>query len=371
MGETSEKGNKIDEADDYKGSKKGENNLQVNDSLYDELFSLITMDNDIVKKESFKILLSLIEEKSLVNYIKKNNQKCMKVFISALSYKFELLALQCLLNLSAQIPMELIERNIIEVIFDIIREEEQDKEKDTNLIEIYIMILANLSREKTGIYKILDLTGNNEDEERNEEELAVSYYLNKLLHFFFLPIKASLSRNLDDKYLFISHILINVTSIKECAPFFKSIPLLNKLSNQILVVERFKAILPCIINLCQNETLYEFVFHEDCNMMPFLLSYVYTNDSYALSNSLIYIPPVVNDKEDKDAIHHLIVQKATILISCTRIKSRIIILLWNLYKRKKAREIANQELRKDIRHQIVQIINVIIECILHVHIYFV
>ncbi|CRG95761.1 conserved Plasmodium protein, unknown function [Plasmodium gallinaceum] len=307
----------------------GESN-EANENIYEELFSYANSDNEIVKKESLRIILSLLEENELIEYIRKNNKKCFKIIISNLNSRNKMLSLECLLNLSARLPKELTERNIIEILFDMVKEEEKYEE---NCIDLYIMIISNITRCKEGIYKILDLKEDT-NIDINEEKFFVSYYLNKLLYFFFLPIKPSINKNINDKYIYVSHILINISSIKESSLFFKNVSFLNKISEQILNKDRFRAILPFIINLCLNETTHNYLFHDSCILFPYILSYIYTNN-YSLCSNNIYNS---NNVEKSDNIHHIILQKATVLINCSIIKSRIIIILLYLCKKDYSRE---------------------------------
>ncbi|GAB68451.1 hypothetical protein PCYB_133250 [Plasmodium cynomolgi strain B] len=301
------------------GKKEGDKGgSEDNDTLYDELFSLVCSDKDIVKREAFKILLGLIDNESMVAYIKNNEKKCLKILISALNSNYEVVALQCLVNLSAHIPKELIQRNLIEIVFDILRDEEETEAKGHT--EMYIMLVANLSREKAGIYKILDLPEEKqkgevqteekakkaEQEERNE--LAVSYYLNKLLHLFSKPIvTASINKQITDKYFFIAHILINVSSVKECVEFFKSVFLLNMLGKQMLQQDRCAAVLQCVINLCLSEVLHPYVFHEDCYLIPRVLSLVYTREK-ASGEEFLNLSSIATSQKgtNKDPVHQLI-----------------------------------------------------------------
>ncbi|CAG9475841.1 unnamed protein product [Plasmodium vivax] len=323
------------------------------DSLYDELFSLICADKEIVKKEAFKILLGLIDTESMVAYIQRNEKKCLKILISGLNSDYEVVALQCLVNLSAHIPKELIRRNLIEIVFDLLRDEEEAQERSHT--ELYIMLVANLSREKAGLYKILDLPeGQKQEGEKQEEtqpqpqpqesrELTVSHYLNKLLHLFSKPIvTATINKQVTDKYFFIAHILINVSSVKECAHFFKSVILLNMLSKQMLQQERCAAVLQCVINLCMSETLHPYIFHEECNLMPRVLSLVYTREKGS-NDEFAALPSIATSQKgaNKDSVHPLILDMSTVLTPSTDVKNRVMILLRNLF----SRELARQKLR--------------------------
>ncbi|SBO19570.1 conserved Plasmodium protein, unknown function [Plasmodium knowlesi strain H] len=277
----------------------------------------------------------------MVAYIQKNEKKCLKVLISGLNSNYEVVALQCLVNLSAHIPKELIKRNIIEIVFDILRDEEETEAKSHT--ELYIMLVANLSREKEGIYKILDLPGEKvkeQEQEEMKEELAVSYYLNKLLHLFSKPIvPSSINKQITDKYFFISHALINVSSVKECVHFFKSVFLLNMLSNQMFQEERCAAVLQCVINLCVSELLHPYVFHEDCTLIPRVLSLVYTRQKGSEDNFSKLSSVQTSQKEtNKDPVHHLILNMSTTLTTSTDIKNRVMILLRNLFTRDQARQ---------------------------------
>ncbi|CRH03895.1 conserved Plasmodium protein, unknown function [Plasmodium relictum] len=209
----------------------------------------------------------------------------------------------------------------------------EEEKYEENCIDLYIMIISNLTRCKEGIYKILDLKEDT-NVDINEDKFFVSYYLNKLLYFFFLPIKPSVNKNINDKYIYVSHILINISSIKESSLFFKNVSFLNKISEQILNKDRFRAMLPFIINLCLNETTYNYLFDDNCILFPYILSYVYTNN-YSLRNNNLYNS---NNIDKNDNIHNLILQKATVLINCSIIKSRIIIILLYLCKRDYSRE---------------------------------
>ncbi|ANQ10647.1 Uncharacterized protein PCOAH_00048820 [Plasmodium coatneyi] len=323
--------------------ENGKGSSQQNDALYDELFSLICEDKDVVKREAFKILLGLIDDESMVAYIQKNEKKCLRVLISGLNSNYEVVALQCLVNLSAHIPKELIQRNVIEIVFDILREEEETEAKSHT--ELYILLVANLSREKEGIYKILDLPEEKlkeqaQEKDQTKEELAVSYYLNKLLHLFSKPIVPStINKQITDKYFFISHVLINVSSVKECVPFFKSVFLLNMLSKQMLHPERCTAVLQCVINLSMSEQLHPYVFHEDCSLIPHVLSLVYTRGKG--SEDKLSTPSSKDTSQkgtNKDPVHHLILDMSTVLTTSTDIKNRVMILLRNLFTRELARE---------------------------------
>ncbi|EUD65882.1 hypothetical protein C922_03606 [Plasmodium inui San Antonio 1] len=315
------------------------------DTLYDELFSLVCEDKDIVKRETYKILLGLIDNESMVAYIQNNEKRCLKILISGLNSNYEVVALQCLVNLSAHIPKELIQRNLIEIVFDILRDEEETEAKSHT--ELYIMLVANLSREKEGIYKILDLPEEKLKEEmeaeENSKELAVSYYLNKLLHLFSEPIvTATINKNITDKYFFIAHILINVSSVKECAHFFKSVFLLNMLSKQMLQPERCAAVLQCVINLCMSEVLHPYVLDEECYLIPSVLSLVYTREKDSEEDFLMLCSIGTREKEtNKDPVHQLILDMSTVLTTSTDIKKKVMILLRNLF----SPELTRQRLR--------------------------
>ncbi|KMZ90613.1 hypothetical protein PVMG_02782 [Plasmodium vivax Mauritania I] len=291
------------------------------DSLYDELFSLICADKEIVKKEAFKILLGLIDTESMVAYIQRNEKKCLKILISGLNSDYEVVALQCLVNLSAHIPKGNCRAG-----------EKQEGEKQEG--------------EKQ--------EGEKQEGEKQEEtqpqpqpqesrELAVSHYLNKLLHLFSKPIvTATINKQVTDKYFFIAHILINVSSVKECAHFFKSVILLNMLSKQMLQQERCTAVLQCVINLCMSETLHPYIFHEECNLMPRVLSLVYTREKGS-NDEFAALPSIATSQKgaNKDSVHPLILDMSTVLTPSTDVKNRVMILLRNLF----SRELARQKLR--------------------------
>ncbi|KJP89760.1 hypothetical protein AK88_00468 [Plasmodium fragile] len=324
----------VNEGNKEEESAKGSS--ENNDTLYNELFCLICADKDIVKREAFKILLSLIDNESMVAYIHKNEKKCLKILISALNSNYELVALQCLVNLSAHMPKELIQRNLIEIVFDILKDEQETEAKGHT--ELYIMLVANLSREKEGIYKILDIPEEKQEKQQTEEQLAVSYYLNKLLHLFSKPIvTSSINKQVTDKYFFIVHVLINVSSVKECAHFFKSVFLLNMLSNQMLQEERCAAVLQCVLNLCVSEILHPYIFHEDCLLIPRILSLVYTREKGG--EMLTHSSVDTNQKgTNKGLVHHHILNMSTVLTTSMDIKNRVMILLRNLFTRDVARE---------------------------------
>ncbi|EAA18880.1 hypothetical protein, partial [Plasmodium yoelii yoelii] len=284
-------------------------------------------DNDILKKESLKIILGLLDETDLIAYILQNSKKCFKIITSGLNSQCKMVALECLLNLSAQIPTELIERNIVEILFDMIKEEEKNEE---NYIDMYIMIISNITRCKEGIYKILDIS---DEGQIYHNTFSVSYYLNKLLFFYFQPITPSINKNMSDKYMHISHILINISSIKESMPFFKNVAFLNKLSEQILILERCRTFLPFIMNLSLHKDIHDFIFQSDCNMFPYLLSYVYSHDTPINEENILN--GVI--KPDK-SIHKLILKKSTSLVQCSIIKNRILVILLHLSKNNDTRE---------------------------------
>ncbi|SOV19008.1 conserved Plasmodium protein, unknown function [Plasmodium sp. gorilla clade G2] len=313
--------------------KTVEENEEISEDVYEELFLFASSDNEVVKKESLRIILSLLEEKEFVDHIIKNNKKYLKTLISSLNSRCKLLTLECLLNLSAQLPKELTERNLIEILFDMMKEEEKIEE---NCIDLYIMIISNLTRCKEGVYKVLDI---NDDSNINikEDNFKVSFFLNKLLYFFFLPIKPSINKNLSDKYIYVSHVLINISSIKESIVFFKNVAFLNKISDQILNVERFRAILPFIINLCLNEAIHVYIFHDDCYLFPYVLSYLYTNE-YNITKNASYNNTNNNEDFNTQNIHHIIMNKSSILVPCSIIKSRILIILFYLCNRDYSRE---------------------------------
>ncbi|CXI52306.1 conserved Plasmodium protein, unknown function [Plasmodium berghei] len=314
-------------AEEVENAKNAERE-PIDASIYNELFSFAASDNEILKKESLKIILGLLDETDLIAYILQNSKKCFKIIISSLNSQCKMVALECLLNLSAQIPTELIERNIVEILFDMIKDEEKIEE---NYIDMYIMIISNITRCKEGIYKILDI---NEEGQIYHNTFSVSYYLNKLLFFYFQPITPSINKNMSDKYMHVSHILINISSIKESMPFFKNVAFLNKLSEQILILERCRTFLPFIMNLSLHKDIHDFIFQSDCNMFPYLLSYVYTpntpiDDKKSLNG--------VTTKPYK-SIHKVIVKKSTSLVRCSVIKNRILVILLHLSRNNDTRE---------------------------------
>ncbi|SBT45323.1 conserved Plasmodium protein, unknown function [Plasmodium ovale wallikeri] len=327
--------------------------IEMSETVYEELFTFANSTNEVVKKESLKIILSLLEENELLQFITKNSKKCCKILISSLSSHCKILTLECLLNLSVHIPKELVERNIIEILFDMIKEEEKKEEKDEeNYIDIYIMILSNLTRCKEGIYKMLDIDGESDGSGGSGEssgnggsggsggrnKTPVSYYLNKLLYFYFLPIKSSINKNINDKYIYVSYILINLSSVKESINFFKSVKFLNTLSLNLLSIDRLRFILPFLINLCLYDYIYDYMFDNDCILFPNILSYVYTNNNFLLrNNNEMYSTAIASFEDEKKYIHHIVLEKATLLVNCPTIKSRILIILLCLSKKDNSR----------------------------------
>ncbi|CAD2093396.1 conserved Plasmodium protein, unknown function [Plasmodium vinckei] len=291
-------------------------------SVYNELFSFAASDNEVLKKESLKIILGLLDEPDLIAYILQNSQKSFRIIISSLNSQSKVVALECLLNLSAQIPTEVLERNVVEILFDLIKDEEKYEE---NYIDMYIMIISNLTRCKEGVYKILDITDVNQV---YHNTFSVSYYLNKLLYFYFQPVQQSLNKNMTDKFMHVSHILINISSMKESLPFFKNIAFLNKLCDQILILERCRTFLPFIMNLSLHKEIHEFIFQADCNMFPYLLSYLYTPHTAIEDKNSISGYTMRPNK----TIHRTIIKKSTSLVRCPVIKNRILVILLHLSK---------------------------------------